>query len=203
MLIFTGTGCTGAIHKLVHCLSLEKLEEPPVIFIGPFEHHSNLLPWKELLGAQVIRIKENDYGELDVVDLEMKLVHYFISNRTLIGAFNAASNITGVLTDVDRVSTLMHTYGGLVFWDYAAAAPYVKIDMNPAGNTKAYKDAVYFSMHKFVGGPDTPGMFSLTSGVASLMLFDVHNFRSFGGKEEGLQKRNTSHPWRRNCSICK
>ncbi len=164
-LIFTGTGCTGAIHKLVNCLahcSANKAPfmSPPIIFVSPFEHHSNLLPWIELKGAEVIRIKENAYGELDLVDLESKLVHYFISQRTLIGAFNAGSNITGVLTDVDRVSSLMHMYGGFVFWDYAAAAPYVKIDMNPAGDSKAYKDGVYFSVHKFVGGPDTPGIYN-------------------------------------------
>ncbi len=74
----------------------------------------------------------------------------------MIGAFNAASNITGMLTDTDAFSTLLHQYGALALWDYATAAPYVKIDMNPP-DKEAYKDAVYFSVHKFVGGPDTPG----------------------------------------------
>ena len=83
--------------------------------------------------------------------------YYQGSGRKLIGAFNAASNITGVLTDTDVVSSLMHKYGGLAFWDYAASAPYVKIDMNSTSSELAYKDGVYFSVHKFVGGPDSPG----------------------------------------------
>ncbi|CAF4867220.1 unnamed protein product, partial [Rotaria magnacalcarata] len=68
--------------------------------------------------------------------------------------FNAASNVTGIRTDVDSVSTLVHQYDGWIFWDYAAAAPYLKIDMNPSET--AYKDAVFISTHKFVGGPGTP-----------------------------------------------
>lgn len=157
MLIFAGTGCTGAINKLVHCLSLEQLPEPPVIFVGPFEHHSNLLPWKELK-AEVIRLREDDYGQVDIKDLHNKLEYYSKTGRQLIGALNAASNITGVLTDTDAFTSLLHRYGALSFWDYASAAPYVNIDMNPEGNKLAYKDAVYFSMHKFVGGPETPGV---------------------------------------------
>jgi selenocysteine lyase/cysteine desulfurase len=68
---------------------------------------------------------------------------------------NAASNITGILTDVDAISALVHSYSGLIFWDYATAAPYVKIDMN--ASLTAYKDAVFISTHKFIGGPSTPG----------------------------------------------
>ena len=157
VLIFVGSGCTGAVHKLVHCLSLEQLQEPPVVFVGPFEHHSNILPWKEQSGAEVIRIRENKYGEMDSEELEEKLQDYSRTGRQLIGAFSAASNITGVLTDTDTISVLLHRYGALAFWDYAAAAPYVPIDMNPPDRELAYKDAVYFSMHKFVGGPGSPG----------------------------------------------
>ena len=76
----------------------------------------------------------------------------------MIGALNAGSNITGVLTNTNAFSALLHKYNALAFWDYAAAAPYVKIDMNPPNNELAYKDGVYFSMHKFVGGPDSPGV---------------------------------------------
>ena len=76
----------------------------------------------------------------------------------MIGALNAGSNITGVLTNTNAFSALLHKYNALAFWDYAAAAPYVKIDMNPSNNELAYKDGVYFSMHKFIGGPDSPGM---------------------------------------------
>ena len=88
------------------------------------------------------------------------LQHYQTTGRLMIGALNAGSNITGVLTNTNAFSALLHKYGALAFWDYAAAAPYVKIDMNPVNNVMAYKDGVYFSMHKFVGGPDSPGMFA-------------------------------------------
>lgn len=157
VLIFTGTGCTGAVHKLVHCLSLDKLQDSPVIFVGPFEHHSNLLPWRELR-AEVVPLQETEYGEVDINDLRKKLECYSKTGRQLIGALNAASNITGVLTDTDAFSALLHRYRALAFWDYATAAPYVSIDMNPPDKEMAYKDAVYFSMHKFVGGPDSPGI---------------------------------------------
>jgi len=120
VLIFAGTGCTGAIHKLVHCLCLNELREPPVVFVGPFEHHSNLLPWKELR-ADVIRLKENEFGEVDINYLKTNLEGYSKTGRQLIGALNAASNITGVLTDTDAISTLLHRYGALAFWDYATA----------------------------------------------------------------------------------
>lgn len=82
---------------------------------------------------------------------------YSGSGRQLIGALNAASNVTGVLTDTDAFSALLHKYGALAFWDYAAAALYVNIDMNSTSKEGAYKDGVYFSMHKFIGGPESPG----------------------------------------------
>lgn len=158
-MIFVGSGCTGAVHKLVHCLSLDSRDTGPgpVVFVGPFEHHSNLLPWRELPGALVLPIKEDVFGEVDINDLQQQLEQYSTSGRQIIGAFNAASNITGVMTDTDAISTLLHQYGGLVLWDFATAAPYVQMDMNPPHNHQAYKDAVYFSMHKFIGGPGTPG----------------------------------------------
>lgn len=84
----------------------------------------------------------------------MKYCHNQLKKH-VICTFNAASDITGIRTDVDIISTLVHQYNGWIFWDYSAAAPYVKIDMNPS-NT-AYKDAIFISTHKFVGGPSTPG----------------------------------------------
>ncbi len=75
--------------------------------------------------------------------------------KHIICTFNAASNVTGIRTEVDSISTLVHQYDGWIFWDYAAAAPYIQIDMNPSET--AYKDAVFLSAHKFVGGPGTPG----------------------------------------------
>ncbi|CAH1267774.1 Hypp3789 [Branchiostoma lanceolatum] len=156
--IFVGSGCTGAIHKLIHSLHME---EPPIVFVGPFEHHSNLLPWREI-GSRVMRIAETNEGLLDLEDLEAKLKAWQSCGSQLIGAFSAASNVTGILTDTVQTSVLLHKYGAIAVWDYASAGPYVDIDMNPvvssADQGLGHKDAVIISPHKFVGGPGTPGV---------------------------------------------
>ena len=104
-------------------------EERPVVFIGPYEHHSNELPWRESI-ADVVTIVEDADGRVDLAHLEEELERY--ADRLLkIGSFSAASNVTGIVTDVDAVATLLHRHGALAFWDYAAAAPYLPIEMNP------------------------------------------------------------------------
>ena len=161
--IFAGSGCTGAIHKLIHSLYLEKLEEKPLVFNSGQEHHSNLLPWREA-GCEVVSMTELPTGHINIEDLERKLseLRKLSKQRMIIGLFSAASNVSGILNDDLTLTALMHKYGGLAFWDYATAAPYVNIDMNPnvEGDETGLcaKDAVYFSMHKFVGGPQTPGI---------------------------------------------
>ncbi|KAF4523112.1 hypothetical protein B566_EDAN003126 [Ephemera danica] len=158
LLIFAGHGCTGAVHKLIHALNLS---EPPVVFVGPCEHHSNLLPWRDI-GAKILRIGESKEGFLDLHALECQLQAHQGLGRQLIGCFSAASNITGLLADDVATTLLLHQYGALAFWDYAAAAPYVKLDMNPllhgVDEKAVYKDAMFFSVHKFVGGVQTPGV---------------------------------------------
>ncbi|KAK3925055.1 tRNA-cytidine(32) 2-sulfurtransferase [Frankliniella fusca] len=158
VVIFAGSGCTGAVHKLIQALSLT---EAPVVFVGPCEHHSNLLPWREV-GAQIVRIAETPEGFLDLQDLELQLQTFQASGRQLIGCFSAASNITGIVTDDVATTLLLHQYNALAFWDYATAAPYVKLDMNPnvpgVSEQSVHKDAIFFSMHKFVGGVQTPGI---------------------------------------------
>ncbi len=168
--IFAGQGCTGAIDRLVGILNLRlpadldarygfsasiPAHERPVVLIGPFEHHSNELPWRESI-ADVVTIPEDRDGHVDIAALEAALESY--RDRPLvIGAFSAASNVTGILTDTDAVTSLLHRYGALAVWDYAAAAPYVDIDMR-AGDPETAKDAVVLSPHKFIGGPGTPGV---------------------------------------------
>jgi selenocysteine lyase/cysteine desulfurase len=126
-----------------------------VVFVGPYEHHSNELPWRES-AADVVTIQEDADGRVDLEHLEHELRRH--ADRPLkVGSFSAASNVTGILTDVDRVATLLHRYGALSCWDYAAGGPYLPIDMNPPGPL-AHKDAVFISPHKFVGGPGTPGV---------------------------------------------
>ncbi|XP_078658655.1 uncharacterized protein LOC144904007 isoform X1 [Branchiostoma floridae x Branchiostoma belcheri] len=163
VVIFSGNGCTGALTTLIDAMTFTK---PPVIFVGPFEHHSNLLPWRELM-PKVIRIDESSKGTLDLKQLDNQLKTWQGRGHPMIGAFSAGSNITGIMTDTSRVSTLLHRYGALAIFDYAATAPYVDIDMNPPADrltssgeeeNLAYKDAIVLSPHKLVGGPGTPGV---------------------------------------------
>lgn len=105
---------------------------------------------------QVVRIPNTREGVLDRDELKKQLERYTTEKKKIFCTFNAASNVTGIRTDVDSISRLVHEHNGTVFWDYAAAAPYVNIDMNPPGG--AWKDAVFISTHKFVGGPSTPGI---------------------------------------------
>ncbi|KAF1795533.1 Pyridoxal phosphate-dependent transferase [Phytophthora cactorum] len=165
--LFTGQGSTSAINKLVEALGLQQFSanaasnQRPVVFVGPFEHHSNLLPWRET-AAEIVMIRENEHGQMDLEALEMQLQTY-AARPLKIGAFSAASNLTGVLTDVDAVSALLHQHGALACWDYATCAPYVNIDMNPVVTDETrrpfvYKDAVFISGHKFIGGPGSPGV---------------------------------------------
>lgn len=173
VVIFAGSGSTAAIDKLVHILGLRipadlddrydlaaliPAEQRPVVFIGPFEHHSNELPWRESI-ADVVVIPEDHNGHIDTARLEASLVEY--RDRPLkIGSFSAASNVTGIVSDTHAISDLLHRHGALSFWDFAAAAPYVDIAMYGRSTAfpKAYKDAVFLSPHKFVGGPGTPGV---------------------------------------------
>jgi selenocysteine lyase/cysteine desulfurase len=129
-----------------------------VVFIGPFEHHSNELPWRESI-AEVVVIPEDPDGHIDRARLEEELIRY--ADRPLkIGSFSAASNVTGIITNTHAIADLLHRHGALSFWDFAAAAPYVEIEMygRCSAYPRAYKDAVFLSPHKFVGGPGTPGV---------------------------------------------
>lgn len=130
VVIFVGSGTTNAVTKLVHSLDLHLLPESvqgdrPVVFTSCYEHHSNLLPWRESV-AEVVTIKYSTTTGVCLDDLKEKLQLY--GKRSVkIGAFSAASNVSGVLTDVDAVSIAMHRAGGIVVFDYATAAPYVKV----------------------------------------------------------------------------
>jgi selenocysteine lyase/cysteine desulfurase len=171
VLLFTGSGATGAITHLIGVLGLSipsRLddgyslsamipdEERPVVFVGPFEHHSNELPWRESI-ADVVRIEEDEDGHIDLGQLGDELAKY--ADRPLkIGSFSAASNVTGILSNTRAIARLLHERGALSFWDFAAAAPYVEIDVAPAADPLGYKDAVFLSPHKLIGGPGTPGI---------------------------------------------
>ena len=129
-----------------------------MVFIGPYEHHSNEIPWRESI-ADVVTIREDADGGVDQDDLRERLEE-FADRPLLIGSFSAASNVTGIVSDTYGISTLLHEHGALAFWDFAAAAPYVDIEMarRRGGDPLAYKDAIFLSPHKFIGGPSTPGV---------------------------------------------
>ncbi len=180
-IISTGSGCTGALEKLqqilgiyippatreivhtsmINCqtckLSPEKSlrNTAPIVFVGPYEHHTNELMWRESL-AEVRKIKLDKNGFLDLEDLKAALSDEKYKNRKKIASFSAGSNITGVLSDVYKIAEICHNHGAVVFFDFAASAPYVKINM--AKNSKQYFDAIFFSPHKFLGGPATSGI---------------------------------------------
>jgi selenocysteine lyase/cysteine desulfurase len=175
VVIFCGSGATGVINRLIDVMNLrvpadldakyaltEQIPpgERPVVFIGPYEHHSNELPWRESI-CDVVTIDEDADGHIDLNQLERELKQY--EKRPLkIGSFSAASNVTGIGSDTEAIAILLHQHGALSFWDFAAAGPYVEIEMNMKGKgpdgALAYKDAIFISPHKFIGGPGTPGV---------------------------------------------
>jgi selenocysteine lyase/cysteine desulfurase len=188
VVIFAGSGATGAIDKLIGILGLRiacNLEDAfhlgdkipadrrPVVFIGPFEHHSNELPWRETI-ADVVAIPADGDGHIDMAQLEVELERY--AGRPLkIGSFSAASNVTGILSDTAGISSLLHRHCALSFWDFAAAAPYIDIEMyGPASlDPLCYKDAIFLSPHKFVGGPSTPGVLVVRRELLTNRVPDV------------------------------
>jgi selenocysteine lyase/cysteine desulfurase len=165
-LILTSPGSTATIKRLIEALGLQTsasdlcvaADTRPVVFVGPFEQPADVLSWQKSF-AEVISIPESDTGHVDMTALERCLKHY--GNRPLrVGVFSAASTLTGLLTNVDAVTALLHRYGALSLWNYSSAAPHIDMDLNPAANGSVClaKDAVFFSGHKFVGGRAAPGV---------------------------------------------
>ncbi|MBX7098887.1 MAG: aminotransferase class V-fold PLP-dependent enzyme [Myxococcaceae bacterium] len=168
--LFVGSGATAAINKLVGLLGLrisEPLErqyrlsqlippsERPVIFVGPYEHHSNELPWLESV-AEVVEVGLTPEGAIDLEHLETVAKKY-AARPLKVGAFSAASNVTGVLSNVQEIARRLHRHGAYAVFDFAAAGPYVPIDLHPA-DAEARLDAVFLSCHKFIGGPEGSGL---------------------------------------------
>ena len=167
-LLFCGTGSTAAIKRLQEILGLVVPEglrermiaalgpaERPIVFVGPYEHHSNEVSWRETI-AEVIELPLNTDGAIDLNLLRIALGVARNTGRPLFGSFSAASNVTGALTDTRAVARLLHEHGALAFFDFAAAAPHAAIDMR-IGEPDGY-DAIFISPHKFVGGPGSPGI---------------------------------------------
>lgn len=166
VVLTTGTGMTGALAKLQRILGLRipeqfkkqlKINEndKPVVFITHMEHHSNQTPWLETI-AEVVMIPPADDLTVSLENVEKIVSKY--ANRTIkIGSFSACSNVTGVRTPYYKMAKIMHKYGGICFIDLAASAPYDHINMHPKDPDEAL-DAIFFSPHKFLGGPGSSGV---------------------------------------------
>jgi len=187
-IISVGSGATGAIDKLQQIIGValppatrknltqmlgEALgseadawfskylkEHQPVVFVGPYEHHSNEISWRENL-ASVVEVNLDSQGAIDLDHLESLLQDPAYQGRMRIGSFSSASNVTGMRSDTHRIASLLHRHGAIACFDYAASAPYVEIDMNPPPGKyegDASLDAIFISPHKFLGGPGATGV---------------------------------------------
>jgi selenocysteine lyase/cysteine desulfurase len=157
--IFAGAGATAGLNRLVGLFGVNEAADP-VVFIGPYEHHSNILPWRESK-AKIVEIPEATEGGPDLEALAVALVKYADSDLR-IGSFSAASNVTGILTETGPVTRLLKAHGALAVWDYAGAGPYLPIDMADGTDRK---DAIVVSPHKFPGGPGASGVLVVNRGA--------------------------------------
>lgn len=180
VIITAGTGMTGVVNKFQRLLGLSVPEqikpfvnfnknEKPVVFITHMEHHSNHTSWLETL-ADVVVIEPNRDGLVDLNHLE-QLLKLYETRNIKIGSFTACSNVTGIQTDYHKMAKLMHEHNGLCFVDFAASAPYVDIDMHPSDPMESL-DAVFFSPHKFLGGPGTCGVIVFNSDLYNRQIPD-------------------------------
>jgi len=185
-IIACGTGATGAIEKLQQIIgvslppasrqNIENIvsdagidnelfqsaisDHQPVVFVGPYEHHSNEISWRQSL-ATTVEVQLDASGHIDLDHLEALLQDPAYKDRLRVGSFSAASNVTGIRSDVRKVTTLLHKYDAIACFDFAACAPYIDIDMNPEplnDGDKPAIDAIFISPHKFIGGPGSSGV---------------------------------------------
>jgi selenocysteine lyase/cysteine desulfurase len=155
--IFAGSGATTGLNRLVHLFGIREAlsqGEKAFVLVGPYEHHSNLLPWRES-GAEVLEVAEAPEGGIDLSDLIEKLAYATTKGMT-VAAFSAASNVTGICTDIATITRAVKTAGARMVWDYAGGGPYLPINMAPAPGAEI--DAIALSPHKFIGGPGASGV---------------------------------------------
>ena len=193
IIITAGSGMTTVINKLQRILGLKtcgKLShraclnetEKPVVFITHMEHHSNHTSWYETI-AEVVLVKPDKDILVSTDELRKELEKY--KNRKVkIGSFTACSNVTGIETPYHEFAKIMHEYGGCCFVDFAASAPYVDINMHPDDPLEKL-DAIFFSPHKFLGGP-------CTSGV---LIFDSALYKCDAPDRPGGGTVDWTNPW--------
>ncbi|MBX2975028.1 MAG: aminotransferase class V-fold PLP-dependent enzyme [Ignavibacteriaceae bacterium] len=166
IIITAGSGMTGVVNKLQRILGLripEQLKDftnlpkelKPVVFITHMEHHSNQTSWLETI-ADVIILEPDELGLVNPESLKKEL-EKFSDRKLKIGAFTSCSNVTGIRTPYHQLAKIMHQNNGYCFIDFACSAPYDPINMHPSDELEKL-DAIFFSPHKFLGGPGTPGV---------------------------------------------
>jgi selenocysteine lyase/cysteine desulfurase len=192
-LILDGFGMTSVMNKFQRMLGIrvhehwkERLQLPenerPVIFLTHMEHHSNQTTWLETLGDVVVISADQD-GGVDINRL-VKLLKHYKNRKMKIGSFTACSNVTGIQTPYHQLAKIMHQHGGICLVDFAAAAPYVTIDMHPKDPLEKL-DAVFFSPHKFLGGPGTSGV----------LVFDTRLYANHVPDHPGGGTVTWTNPW--------
>ncbi len=194
VIILAGNGMTAVINKFQRILGLKacarlddqgnclKVEDIPVVFVTHMEHHSNQTSWLETI-CDVVVLEPNQDNTVNPEELEKQLERY--KDRHLkFGAFTAASNVTGVEPPYHQLAKIMHRHGGFVFIDFAGAAPYVDIDMHPEAEPE-HLDAVFFSPHKFLGGP----------GSSGVMVFNKHLYNRTVPDHPGGGTVEWTNPW--------
>lgn len=193
VLITAGAGMTSVLAKLQRILGMrlpEKLipycsipqSERPIIFITHMEHHSNQTPWLESL-ADVVVLPPTDDLMVCPNALRTEIVKH--QDRKLkIGSFTACSNVTGIETPYHELAEIMHEHGGYCFVDFAASAPYVAIDMHPE-HAMQRLDAIFFSPHKFLGGP----------GSSGVLIFNKHLYQNRIPDHPGGGTVSWTNPW--------
>ncbi len=194
VLIMAGNGMTAVINKFQRILGLKscarldkdgnclKVEDIPVVFITHMEHHSNQTSWLETI-CDVVILEPDENNAVQTTELEKELEKY--ADRHLkFGAFTAASNVTGVEPPYHELAKIMHQHGGYAFIDFAGAAPYVDIDMHPE-EEGTHLDAVFFSPHKFLGGP----------GSSGVMVFNKHLYNRAVPDHPGGGTVEWTNPW--------
>ena len=193
VIVTQGSGMTGMICKFQRMLGLrlpddlkEKVnlspEERPVVFVSHLEHHSNQTSWLETV-AEVVVMSPDENGRVSVQSLAKELEKHK-KRRYKFGSFSACSNVTGIEMSVGQLARLMHEHGGLCFVDYAASAPYVSINMHPSDPAEKL-DAVFFSPHKFLGGPGAPGV----------LIFDSALYKNKTPDQPGGGTVTWTNPW--------
>jgi selenocysteine lyase/cysteine desulfurase len=187
VLVATGTGMTAALSKLQRIIGLRhghntNDEDKPVVFITHMEHHSNQVSWYES-NADVVVLPPDENNLVDPKILSKALEKY--ADRTLkIGSFTGCSNVTGIITPYHELAKIMHQHNGYCFVDFAASAPYVQIDMHPE-NPEEQLDAVFFSPHKFLGGPGTSG----------ILVFNEKLYKANFPDNPGGGNVKSTNPW--------